>query len=89
MLKIDYKVRESSHEFMKEFVEQTLINTTGKNIKNSNKYYKYLYEEDITIKNLIQNYQEIIAFIDSNEHLKVDDNYNEFIEFIEEYIEVN
>lgn len=89
VLKIDYKVRESSHEFMKEFVRLTLDSNSELDISNSNRYYTHLYEQDITIKNLINNYNEICSFVNDNAFLSQNDNYDHFLEFIEEYIEVN
>ena len=97
VLKIDYKVRESSHEFMKELVKNELHNNNPAEIKNSNRYYKYLYNKDVTIVNLISNYNVICRLIGDKDLLRYDKkdlmnkegNLDEFIEFVEDFIEVN
>lgn len=89
VLKIDYKVREHSHDFMAAFVKNELSEDV-KDIKLSNQYYKNDYEEDETIVNLISNYNTIKQLLNSNESvIKTKNNYDDFIEYIEDYVEVN
>lgn len=89
ILKIDYKVRESSHEFMKELVRNELDNELPEKIQNSKRYYDHIYNEDVTVVNLIKNYSEICCLIDEDDSLKTDGNLDKFIEFVEDYVEVN
>ena len=89
ILKIDYKVRENSHEFMTNFIKNEL-EEQSKDITLSVKYYKNEYEKDETIKNLINNYKVIQDFIEKNsEKLLINDCYDDFVEYVEDYIEVN
>lgn len=89
ILKIDYKVRENSHEFMTNFITNEL-EEQSKDITLSVKYYKNEYEKDETIKNLINNYKVIQDFIEKNsEKFLIDDCYDDFEEYVEDYIEVN
>ena len=89
LLKIDYKVRENSHNFMRSFVANELSKYPT-DIKLSNQYYKNEYEEDETIVNLISNYNTIKSILDENEAILTDDNrFDNFLEYIEDYIEVN
>ena len=89
VLKVDYKVRENSHDFMLTFVKNQLEDTP-KGIKFSKDYYKYEYDEDETINNLIGNYSEIQNVLNNNK-IKIlrDGSLNNFIEYLEDYIEVN
>jgi len=78
ILKLDYKVRVDSHEFLLNFVKYIL---DGNNIKDiSNKYWNFTeYQNDVTIKSIIENYMLIIDFIDKkNIHLDYVENYIEF-----------
>ncbi len=82
-LRIDYKVREASHDFMVAFVQNELV-ADSRDIKQNNAYYKN-YDEDTTICNLIANYKHIqhrIAEMPDNE-------LQPFTYFIEEFVEVN
>jgi uncharacterized protein with ParB-like and HNH nuclease domain len=89
VLKIDYKVREHSHDFMTAFVKNELTEN-ALDIKLSNEYYKNDYEEDETIINLISNYKTIKELLQLNENvIKTKNSYDDFIEYIEDYVEVN
>ncbi len=89
ILKIDYKVREHSHEFMSYFIKNEL-DSNSCDIMTSIKYYKNDYEKDETINNLISNYRTINSILDENlEIIKNNSTYDDFIEYIEDYIEVN
>ncbi|WP_062622956.1 GmrSD restriction endonuclease domain-containing protein [Aequorivita aquimaris] len=89
LLKIDYKVRENSHNFMRSFISNELSENPT-DIKLSNQYYKNEYEEDETIVNLISNYNTIKTILEKNEAIvKENNSLDNFLEYIEEYIEVN
>jgi len=78
ILKLDYKVREDSHEFMLKFTDYIL---KGNNIKDiENEYWNFTeYQNDVTIKSIINNYQVISDFIDENDiSLDYVENYIEF-----------
>ena len=77
-LKLDYKVREASHDFLQDF-----IGYKGANIENSSRYYKKEYEKDTTIINLLRNYNKITEFIESK---TIDIS---FIDYVENFIEFN
>jgi len=78
VLKLDYKVRETSHEFLLNFVQYIL---DGNNVANiSNKYWNFTeYQTDITIQSFISNYQVISDFIGRNDFPL--DYVENFIEF--------
>jgi uncharacterized protein with ParB-like and HNH nuclease domain len=76
-LKLDYKVREASHDFLQEFISY------DGNVENSPKYYKKEYEKDISIINIIKNYKAIYKFIEEK------DVNDEFIDYVENFIEFN
>ncbi|MGL4908980.1 MAG: DUF262 domain-containing protein [Bacteroidales bacterium] len=78
ILKLDYKVREDSHEFLYNFVQYIL---NGNNIADiSNKYWNFSeYQNDTTIQSVITNYKVISDYIEKND-LALDYVEN-FIEF--------
>lgn len=80
-LKIDYKVREASHDFMVEFVKNELAEIP-ENIKKIRTYYTE-YNDDITIRNIIKNYNRIETLFQQEKDL------NALIYFVEEFVEVN
>jgi uncharacterized protein with ParB-like and HNH nuclease domain len=77
ILKLDYKVREASHDFLLRFVKYIL---DGKNISDIKGEYWYFseYQNDITIQSIINNYQVIVDFLDKN---------NISLDFVENHIE--
>ena len=78
LLKLDYKVREDSHQFLLNFVKYIL---DGNDIVDvSNKYWNFTeYQNDKTIQSIISNYQVISNFIDDNIFpLSYVENYIEF-----------
>lgn len=88
VLKIDYKVRESSHDFMMEFVENELQKNPVKIISSKN-YFSLEYDKDETIQNLITNY-ELIKQMVQNSGLSVNKQIlSGFLEFVEDYVEFN
>lgn len=63
-LKLDYKVRESTHNFINEFVKQLLCEVTD--IKNQNWYYTNLYDTDTSIQSWLNNFEIASKYINEN-----------------------
>ncbi|NDW11924.1 DUF262 domain-containing protein [Bacteroides sp. 214] len=85
-LKLDYKVREVSHDFMQSFVEHILTNESV-DFENTSNYYQNIYKTDITTVTLSKNFDTIFSFsafkgVEKNELV-------DFIDYIENYIEFN
>ena len=68
--KVDYKVRESAHLFMIEFVDYLLNGGDINNIKEQFWYFT-IYDADVTITSLIENYIQLSNQL-SGEELTVD-----------------
>jgi len=66
ILKFDYKVRESSHDFILNFVNYVLDNKNIDKIKNEYWYFSE-YEYDVTIQSVLNNYQTIWNFVINND----------------------
>lgn len=81
--KIDYKVREVSHDFMVNFIEWEIFNESQVSFKKSNKYYD-IYRHDQTARNLFDQYEYIYELIKTKILDKID-----FLNYIENYIEFN
>jgi uncharacterized protein with ParB-like and HNH nuclease domain len=81
-LKVDYKVREDSHDFMVQFVKNQLSKTEI-DIRETKKYYTE-YDNDITIQNIITNYDCIEDLLPTDKKV-----LKELIGFVEEFVEVN
>lgn len=82
--KIDYKVREVSHDFLIDFIEYELTkNGLTKTFKDSRKFYSE-YNKDITAKSIYTNYYDVIV-----PTLDKYDNVESLIDYIENYIEFN
>lgn len=77
VLKVDYKVREDSHEFLFNFVKHILDRNNSIDILNKYWYYTE-YKHDTTIQSIRANYQTISNFI--NKH-------DLSLEYVEKYIE--
>ena len=73
--KINYKVREASQEFLRNFILAILDDKNIKNIKDSF-WYLSEYESDITIQSIINNYSTIVNFI-LEDNCALDFNYLE------------
>lgn len=80
-LKVDYKVREDSHDFMVQFVKNQLSETII-DIREIQKYYTE-YDSDITIQNIIANYNCIEDLLPAEIAPK------KLLSFVEEFVEVN
>ena len=60
--KVNYKVREASEEFLRNFVEYILNGHDSNNVKDSNWYFSD-YNSDDTIQSIINNYKVISEFL--------------------------
>jgi uncharacterized protein with ParB-like and HNH nuclease domain len=78
--KVDYKVREQSHDFLHLLIKSFL---NGKEYKDSEAFYGTEYLKDTTIKHLIENFE----FIRSE--LSTLDNKLDFLYYLENFVEVN
>lgn len=76
-LKIDYKVREASHDFMLNFVEHILSHNDINTVTDQYWYFSE-YIHDVTIQSILRNFKVINDFIISNELS---------LQYVEEYIE--
>lgn len=81
--KIDYKVREVSHDFMVNFIEWELSNDSQASFKESGKFYD-IYSHDQTARNLFDQYEYLRKLINT----KIS-NKGDFLDYIENYIEFN
>jgi len=93
-LKVDYCVREASHDFLTDFVNH-LLSESKIDFAGTNKYYKNEYQHDETIKNLIANHKVIEEFVEnkliSNKE-NLDDRKKKvesFLNYVENFIELN
>ncbi|MDB5024835.1 MAG: hypothetical protein JWP78_2590 [Mucilaginibacter sp.] len=84
-LKIDYKVRRAVHDFMRDFVRHELSDETH-DFSKSKFYYRH-YENDVTINNLLINYQFITKYIKSK--TGPNRNLTDLRGFLEDFVELN
>lgn len=75
--KIDYKVREVSHDFMVNFIEWELSNDSQASFKESGKFYD-IYSHDQTARNLFDQYEYLRKLINT----KIS-NKGDFLDYIE------
>lgn len=83
--KIDYRVREITHDFMVSLINHEISNPQN-DFKKEPSYYRNIYDNDVTTKTINANYQEIKRIINEREGFLV---INDFIEYIENYVEFN
>lgn len=87
-LKLDYKVRQETHDFLQKFVD--FLNG-NKGIKLSNReiteqiWYHTNYKNDITIFNIIENFIEIYNWLTDFEN----DRLSDFLSFVEDDIQLS
>ena len=82
--KIDYKVRDVAHNFLKAFIDFELTNEDyHKTFRDSPCYY-IEYDRDITSKSIYSNYYKVIVPM-----LKDYDDVDSLIDYVENYIEFN
>jgi uncharacterized protein with ParB-like and HNH nuclease domain len=79
-LKLDYKVRESAHQFLKNFIPYTLEG--GVDFTNDKSYYSNLYDNDKTIQSILKNSSLI-----KDQIVKLNLNLNNFYSFVENLID--
>ncbi|NVN96021.1 MAG: DUF262 domain-containing protein [Bacteroidetes bacterium] len=87
-LKIDYKVRQATHDFLKDFVFFLNSNkglTLNSKIINKQTWYHTNYQNDLTIINIINNFIEIYNWLTK----LGDNNLNDFLKFIEDDIQLS
>ena len=97
-LKIDYKVRESSHDFLVHFMNYCLIDiydfskdSLGKFKDRLEKQNWYLsdYENDKTIQSIISNYIIIASFLENKKAYIVSQNNDnvKFLTYVQDFVE--
>lgn len=90
--KIDYLVREITHDFMVDFIEyETGLAYEDRNIsfEESNKFFDY-YRIDVTTSRLLENYRVIEKLLESNRGEREERQYyKSLINYLENYIEFN
>ena len=84
--KIDYKVRETAHDFLVDFIEFELTKKQPTDsFSNSSKNFYEAYANDITAQRLLDNY----SFIQEKLREEQITSYETLIDYIENYIEFN
>ncbi len=85
-LKLDYKVRQATHDFLTDFVNhcQNYPNTNKIKFEDQVWFHKD-YENDKTIKNIAQNYIAIIEWL----NLLGQENISDFLNFVENKVEIS
>lgn len=78
--KVDYKVREQSHDFLQLLIKSFL---NSKDYKDSEAFYSTEYLKDTTIRHLIENFE----FIRTT--LRTIENKLDFLNYLENFVEVN
>lgn len=89
--KIDYQVRETSHDFMIDFLDSELdSNKPETSVFDLDSRFYDIYKKDQTAKTLLKNYKIILSFITTN--IKTEHNkylITDWIGYLENYIEFN
>lgn len=80
-LKLDYRVRESAHDFAKEFVKHTLEKNSE--FSDSNLYFDNKYNSDKTVSCIIQNFDIINNYLEKLQDVKLEDLYSYLEELVE------
>lgn len=85
-LKLDYKVRQATHDFLTDFVNHCRYNPNDFefNIEDQIWYHKE-YENDRTICNIIKNFAAIRGWLNNIEQ----EQMAEFLKFVEEKVELS
>lgn len=88
-LKLDYKVREVSHDFLMAFVTYVLTNKGAHDFEKSDVYYN-VYDDDKTCQSVMANFKVIEStldkvFAEGNDK----EAYIKAIDYVENYIEFN
>jgi uncharacterized protein with ParB-like and HNH nuclease domain len=85
-IKLDYKVRQATHDFLTDFVNHCHNNPDDYDFKIENQiwYYK-AYQNDRTIFNIIQNYNAIKDWLNGFEQ----EQLPKFLKFVEDEVELS
>lgn len=84
--KLDYKVREITHDFLLDFIRHETEKDQITPFTGSEHFYEH-YNTDVTTSSLIGNYRVIEGMLE--EHCKGKDNNVQLVDYIENYIEFN
>lgn len=91
--KIDYKVREISHDFLIDFIDfETSTGSNGKKVSfRDSKYYYHYYDKDVTTSSIMCNYASIEEIIESYrpKEVREEEFYKDLVHYVEYYIEFN
>ena len=80
ILKLDYKVRDSSHDFLIDFITNISEDSDIEKLENQYWYFSK-YDSDTTISSIKENYKIIVNYFSNFNNLE------DFKEYIENYIE--
>ena len=83
--KLDYRVRESAHRFLVDFIGHILDNPAADFRSESKKYYS-IYDHDPTVKSILANFKVIRQWADQLVDLS---RLPDLIDYIENFIEFN
>ena len=84
--KLDYRVRESAHRFLVDFIRHILDNPDGNFRAESEKYYS-IYDIDPTVKAIESNFDRIRKWV--KDQLADSSKASDLIDYIENFIEFN
>ena len=84
--KLDYRVRESAHRFLVDFIRYILDNPDGDFRNESEKYYS-IYDIDPTVKSILTNFEVIKEWV--KDQLTDSTKISHLIDYIENFIEFN
>lgn len=85
-IKIDYKVRQATHDFLTDFVYHCYNNPDDYGFKIENQVWYYrAYENDKTILNIIKNYYTIMDWLNGFEQEQIP----KFLKFLEDEVELS
>ncbi|MCE1187627.1 MAG: DUF262 domain-containing protein [Ignavibacteria bacterium] len=86
LLKIDYKVRKITHEFLLSFIDYINNNEISINDKlRQFSWYYDLYNNDRTISNIVNNFEAITSWLSTVINVRI----KEFFNFIEKNVELS
>ena len=81
--KLDYKVRDTAHNFLTGFIEFELNKQSDAEYFIDSAYYFSEYEADVTAQSILNNYYDVICPMVNSL------NYVDFIDYVETYVEFN
>ncbi|MCH5175865.1 MAG: DUF262 domain-containing protein [Prevotellaceae bacterium] len=86
LLKLDYRVRETAHRFLVDFIDYILDNPDGDFRSESEKYYS-IYDHDPTVKSILANFAVIKQWVKDQQANS--SRLPDLIDYIENFIEFN